>query len=589
MDSRSSWLWQTAALLFCSFFTPSLESEDRKPNVILVITDDQGYGDVGAHGNSMIKTPNLDKLHSVSIRLTDFHVDPTCSPTRSALMTGRYSTRTGVWHTIMGRSIMEGSELTLAEIFKANGYATGMYGKWHLGDNYPCRPQDQGFDETFYHGGGGIGQTPDFFGNDYFDDTYFRDGKAEKAEGYCTDVWFKEALNFIEKNKKKPFFAYLSTNAPHDPFLVDDSYRTPYLKKGVQRTMASFYGMITNIDENMGRLMKRLEELKLKENTILVFMTDNGTAAGAPRGSRGKEKTDNTSNNWAGFNAGMKGQKGSKYDGGHRVPFFIHWPAGGLHGGRDLDTLSAHIDVLPTLVELSGIKHPDKGALPIDGASLAALLRGKEPAWPDRTLFVHSQRIEQVKKGRSNSVMTKRWRLVNNKELYDITADPGQMKNIASRHQDVVKTLNAAYDGWWQSLSPVFTRTVHLTLGNDAENPSTLTCHDWHTNNGEVPWNHDHIRKGSVANGFWAVNIEKRGKYEFTLRRWPAEENRALGATAARIRIGKLEESQPVAPDKTSTVFRLDVPAGQTRLQTWLDRKDGKTCGAYFVEVKRLD
>ena len=180
----------------------------KKPNVILVITDDQGYGDVGAHGNSMIKTPHLDKLHSVSVRLTDFHVDPTCSPTRSALMTGRYSTRTGVWHTIMGRSIMDGSELTLAEIFKAAGYATGMYGKWHLGDNYPCRPQDQGFEETYYHGGGGVGQTPDFFGNDYFDDTYFRNGKAEKAEGYCTDVWFKEAMAFIRKNREKPFFTY---------------------------------------------------------------------------------------------------------------------------------------------------------------------------------------------------------------------------------------------------------------------------------------------------------------------------------------------------------------------------------------------
>ena len=176
MSPHSSWLPQTAVLAFCCLLSTLLPSEDRKPNVILVITDDQGYGDVGAHGNTMIKTPHLDTLHSLSVRLTDFHVDPTCSPTRSALLTGRYSTRTGVWHTIMGRSIMEGNELPLAEIFKANGYANGMYGKWHLGDNYPCRPQDQGFEETYYHGGGGVGQTPDFFGNDYFDDTYFRIG-----------------------------------------------------------------------------------------------------------------------------------------------------------------------------------------------------------------------------------------------------------------------------------------------------------------------------------------------------------------------------------------------------------------------------
>ena len=578
-----------SVFLLCCLAASPLSAEGRKPNVILVITDDQGYGDIAAHGNKMIKTPHLDSLHSRCVRLTDFHVDPTCSPTRSALMTGRYSTRTGVWHTIMGRSIMEGKERTLAEIFKANGYATGMYGKWHLGDNYPCRPQDQGFEETFYHGGGGVGQTPDFFGNDYFDDTYFRNGKPEKAEGYCTDVWFKEALAFIEKNRDRPFFTYLSTNAPHGPFLVAESYKAPYREKGVPGSMAAFYGMITNIDDNMGKLIQRLDELKLTKNTILIFMTDNGTAAGAPRGRRGKKRPGNTSKAWPGFNAGMRGQKGSGYDGGHRVPFFVHWPAGGLHGGRDLDTLSAHIDILPTLAELCGIKRRAEGARPIDGRSLASLLRGEEPAWPARTLFVHSQRIEEVKKGRNNSVMTKRWRLVNNKELYDITADPGQSKNIAAMHPAVVRTLNAAYDGWWTSLSGVFSKTVHLTLGNPSENPANLTCHDWHTNNGPVPWNHGHIRQGPAANGYWAVNIEQAGKYEFTLRRWPAEQKKAIGATGARIRIGKIDQSQAIAPGDTASTFKLDVPAGNTRLQTWLDRKDGKKAGAYFVEVKRLE
>ncbi|MEK6237099.1 MAG: arylsulfatase, partial [Planctomycetales bacterium] len=294
------------------------QAASAKPNVILVITDDQGYGDVAAHGNTMIKTPNLDKLHGQAVRLTDFHVDPTCSPTRSALMSGRYSTRTGVWHTIMGRSLMSGAELTVAEVFQSAGYATGMFGKWHLGDNYPCRPQDQGFQEAFYNGGGGVTQTPDFFGNDYFDDTYYRNGKPEKTEGYCTDVWFDNAMAFIEKNAKagKPFFTYLTTNAPHGPFLVADKYSQPYRDAGVPGNMAPFYGMITNIDENMGRLSAKLDQLKIADNTILIFMTDNGTAAGA--GGRGKKP----SKGWKGFNAGMRGAKGSEYDGGHRVPFF---------------------------------------------------------------------------------------------------------------------------------------------------------------------------------------------------------------------------------------------------------------------------
>ncbi|MEM7236195.1 MAG: sulfatase-like hydrolase/transferase, partial [Planctomycetota bacterium] len=204
-----------------------------KLNVVLVITDDQGYGDVGAHGNTMIRTPNLDAFHKNAVRFTNFHVDPTCSPTRAALMSGRYSTRTGVWHTIMGRSLMSPKEFTLAELLKTGGYATGCFGKWHLGENYPLRPQDQGFDATFVHGGGGVGQGPDYWGNDYFDDTYFRNGVPEKVEGYCTDVWFREAIRFIDKHKSRPFFTYISTNAPHGPYLVDPKYSKPYEEKGV--------------------------------------------------------------------------------------------------------------------------------------------------------------------------------------------------------------------------------------------------------------------------------------------------------------------------------------------------------------------
>ncbi|MEE8467884.1 MAG: sulfatase-like hydrolase/transferase, partial [Planctomycetota bacterium] len=224
-----------STLLILSLATACAQTDERRagsleptpPNVILVITDDQGYGDLAGHGNAMISTPHMDRLRRESVRLTDFHVDPTCSPTRSALMSGRYSTRTGVWHTIMGRSLMDGGEETLAEVFRANGYRTGMFGKWHLGDNYPTRPQDQGFEHVVWHHGGGVGQGPDYWGNDYFDDTYEVDGQWQKFSGYCTDVWFREATAFIEREDERPFFAYLSTNAPHGPFLVAESYSQP--------------------------------------------------------------------------------------------------------------------------------------------------------------------------------------------------------------------------------------------------------------------------------------------------------------------------------------------------------------------------
>ena len=336
------------------------------PNVVLIMTDDQGYGDLGAHGNTMIRTPNLDRLHAESIRFTNFHVDPTCSPTRAALLTGRYSTRTGVWHTIMGRSLLDPDELTLAELFRANGYATGIFGKWHLGDNHPSRPQDQGFEEVLIHGGGGVGQTPDYWANDYFDDTYFRNGEPEAAEGYCTDVWFHAAEEFIEEHREGPFFAYIPTNAPHSPFNVDERYSRPYIDMGVPPTMARFYGMITNIDENIGRLRARLRELRIEENTLLIFMTDNGSAAGwrARSGEPGS---------WKGFNAGMRAGKGSEYEGGHRVPFFVHWPAGRFGAPRDVEALTAHIDLLPTLSELCSLVHTED--IRADGRSLAPLLR----------------------------------------------------------------------------------------------------------------------------------------------------------------------------------------------------------------------
>ncbi|MBA64120.1 MAG: N-acetylgalactosamine 6-sulfate sulfatase [Planctomycetaceae bacterium] len=552
-------------------------ARDTQPNVIIVITDDQGYGDVGAHGNTMIQTPNLDQLHTQSVRLTDYHVDPTCSPTRSALMTGRYSTRTGVWHTIMGRSLMNTQEYTIAEVFRDGGYKTGMFGKWHLGDNYPVRPQDQGFDYTFIHGGGGVGQGPDYWGNDYFDDTYWRNGKPEPQKGYCTDVWFDDALDFIERNRKKPFFAYISTNAPHGPYLVSEQYSNPYKEKGVGSPQAEFYGMIENIDDNIGKLTKKLDDLQIADNTILIFTTDNGSAAGWRSTKNGT---------WKGYNAGMRAGKGSNYDGGHRVPMFIRWPDGKLTGGRDVDTLCAHIDVLPTLSELCGLE--DERAEERDGESLKSVLYGDKNGLRDRTILVHSQRVENVEKYRNYAVLTERWRLLNQTQLYDIKADPGQQNNIYEEHPEIAKELSAAYEAWWKSLSSSFDLTVRIGIGYKPQPESLLHSHDWHTNNTRTPWHQNHVRSGDIGNGFWALDVAETGKYRIELCRWPRQESKAMDAVKATIEIGGQTVTQEIAEGEKSVVFNVELQKGGNDLLTKMELKDGKVRGSYFAYIKRV-
>ena len=321
-------------LLLTAFFSAAATALAEHPNVVLIMTDDQGYGDLTCHGNPILKTPNLDRLYVESVRLTNFHVSSFCTPTRAALMTGRYPGRTGAYRTSSGRTMLHTDERTIADVFSATGYVTGMVGKWHLGDNSPHRPQDRGFQDVVWHRCGGVGQASDHWGNDYFDDTYERNGRFEKFAGYCTDVWFAEALRFIEENRKKPFFLYLAPNAPHGPYRVPPRWSTPYEGKADWRSGPQFYGMVANIDHNLGVLRERLDSLGLAENTILIFMTDNGTANGATFENLTSEAVK-------GFNAGMRGKKSSIYEGGHRVPFFIHWPAGRIDQGRDIESLAA--------------------------------------------------------------------------------------------------------------------------------------------------------------------------------------------------------------------------------------------------------
>lgn len=585
-----------AVLFLCGVASVALAATAQAaPNVVLVITDDQGYGDLSCHGNPILKTPNLDQLHSESVRLTNFHVSPTCSPTRAALMSSHYSNRTGVWHTIMGRSLLREGETTLGEAFASGGYATGMFGKWHLGDNYPFRPEDRGFGRVVRHGGGGVGQTPDIWDNAYFNDTYLFDGAPKKALGYCTDVFFEEAKQFIKQSvdQRKPFFAYIATNAPHSPLHCPEQYVSPYRDK-VSPVEATFFGMIANIDQNVGSLRAWLKEQGLAQDTIFIFMTDNGSAFGASV-----------------HNSGMRGHKGSCYDGGHRVPCFVHWPAGGMTNPADIERLCSHIDILPTLQDLCGL--PPLEDYVLDGRSLAPLLRDPKAPWPERTIVTDSQRVPDPIKWRQSSTMTERWRLINGVELYDILVDPAQSRDLAAARPEIVEQLRSDYEAWWRDISPSFTEKARIVVGHPAENPSRLTCHDWLVEKGGVPWSQGTVRSAHQGTGYWALRVEAAGDYRVTLRRWPPEVSRAIvqglppgkpvpgleafrettgvaiDAVLAELEIAGKQMQARVQPDDEEVTFDIQLPSGDAELRGRFVLRDGDALGAYYALVEKID
>jgi arylsulfatase A-like enzyme len=566
--------------------------EQEKPNVILILTDDQGYGDVGRHGNTLIQTPNLDKLHDEAIRFTNFHVATTCSPTRSGIMTGRYCNAVGVWHTILSRSNLRKDETTIADVFSNAGYETAMFGKWHLGDNYPYRPQDRGFKTTLIHGAGGVGQIADHWNNDYFDDTYFRNGVPEKFEGYCTDVWFREATKFIEKNTEKPFFCYISTNAPHGPFHVDSTYIKPYM--GIDQIKnPNFYGMITNIDDNIGKLETRLEELNIKDNTILVFMTDNGTSAGTQNG----------------YNAGMRGRKGSEYEGGHRVPFFIRWKDGKVSGGKDITKIAGYTDILPTLADLCGIEFSSQ--LELHGKSLKPLIEGNSDSWEDRTLFADTQRAFHLEKYKRFSVMTDQWRLVNKTELYDMTTDPGQKIDVAAENPQVMEELMKEYENWWQTIAEKSDEFSAIGIAPSKIGITRLTSMDINTQGG-VPWNQNQVRFGQISNGYYMLDFEERGTYSINMFRYPEESRLGLHdeapvgqpvdggkaySTGVKLDIkkaglelnGTLHESEVNSNGSYARVKINIVENGTYKLEPWFELGDGTKLIPYFTSIEKVE
>jgi arylsulfatase A-like enzyme len=471
-------------------------------------------------------------------------------------------------------------ERTIANVFADAGYVTGMVGKWHLGDNAPHRPQDRGFQDVVWHRCGGVGQASDYWGNDYFDDIYERNGKFEKFEGYCTDVWFREATRFIEDNQEKPFLLYLPTNAPHGPYHVDPKWSEPYKKSAKWRKGANFYGMIANIDHNVGKLRRHLEKLGLAENTILIFMTDNGTAAGGLFKGLGTEPIE-------GYNAGMRGKKSSIYEGGHRVPFFIHWPAGDINGGRDVKSVAAHFDVLPTLAELCGVAVPESHQP--DGISFAPVLKSSDATPKRESLIVQfyggARFAKTAAAWEHTCVIKDRWRLIDGKELYDIEADLAQRQDIASVNPDVVEELRAIYLPHWESVSPRMT-PVSIDIGNPVENPTELCSQDWYLPKGNPPWHLGQIRKLPRVTGPWHVNVRQAGRYRITLRQYPRVAGKPVVAVKAKIEIAGKSETRSVANGCQGVEFELELQAGLTKLVTRLYDEEGKAGGAYFTEVE---
>lgn len=509
-----------SSLTLAASFLASAQ-EFQQPNIVLIITDDQGYGDLGFTGNPHVKTPVLDNFARESIRFNRFYVSPVCAPTRASLMTGRYSLRTGVRDTYNGGAMMATEEITLAEMLKTAGYHTGMFGKWHLGDNYPFRPGDQGFDESLIHLSGGMGQPGDFttyFKGDssYFDPVLWYNGEQQTYNGYCSDIFADEAVDFIKKNHGKPFFCYLSFNAPHTPLQVPEKYYDmyknidpaagfendkrpfPVMSEKDKEDARKVYAMVTNIDDNVGKVLHQLKALEIEDNTLVIFVTDNG-----PQQLR--------------YVAGMRGRKGSVFSGGVRVPFFFRLPAR-FEGNREIETTTAHIDILPTLAELCNAEMPTDRT--IDGKSFLPLLKGENPeVFETRSLFFYwTRRLPELYQ---NIALQKGpYKLVGNThfnanpenfELFNIREDEFELKNILTENKTLASEMKTELDHMIQELSnsPHLQNPPRIVIGSEHENPVYLNRND--AGGARGIWTQEEVF------GFWRVKIQK-GKYNIRFK-----------------------------------------------------------------------
>jgi len=578
------------SLLALTLLAGAANAEAKRPNVLIIMTDDQGLGDFSFTGNPVLKTPNFDAFAKESVRLTDFHVAPMCTPTRGQLMTGLAALRNGATSVTAGRTFLRPGLPTLPEAFAKAGYKTGLFGKWHLGDHFPHRPMDKGFQESVYHlGWGQLNSTPEF---DFplIDGRYFHNGSEKRYKGHCTDLWFDQATAWMRgcKAKNEPFLCYLPTNAPHAPHIELDEYVKPYQGKGP----AAFFGMIAHLDKRFGDLDKFLTEEKLRDDTVVIFMTDNGGTSGVQT-----------------FNAGLRAGKTTYYDGGHRVPCWIRWPNGDIGKPRDVNTPTQNTDLFPTLCEWCGVAPPKRAAEDekYAGVSLSPLLRASDRTFPDRKFVVQ---YGQVPKKFECCIVYGRWRLVKGDELYDVEADREQKTNLADKHPAVVKEMRDYYEGWWKGVEPTLTDFVPIGIGSKAQPVVELTSGDWENIYAD---NSGYVREavGGPTGGVWHVNAERAGWYEFTLRRWPEQTKAALGAkyepnakspankaklvtrdfptiAQAKIAIADNRAATEADPKETSASLTVELPAGKTTLKAWFSEKpEGKDlCGAFFVTVK---
>ena len=506
------------ALLFLVFLI-GCKKDKTPPNVILIITDDQGYGDLSFNGNPNIITPALDNFAAESVRFNNFYVSPVCAPTRSSLMTGRYSLRTGVRDTYNGGAIMASSEVTIAEMLKQANFTTGIFGKWHLGDNYPSRPSDQGFDESLIHLAGGMGQVGDFtnyFKKDtsYFDPILWHNNEQKPYKGYCSDIFTENAIEFIEKNKNNPFFCYLSFNAPHNPLQVPDEYYQAYktldptdgidpelipnekISEKTKDNTRKVYAMVTNIDDNLKKLFNKVDELGIKDNTIVIFMTDNG-----PQHAR--------------YIAGMKGRKSSVYNGGIRVPFFLRYPAM-FSGNQEVNQFTAHIDLLPTLSKLCNVEMPRDRK--IDGRSFIPSINSEK--LPERTFFSYwTRKYPEL----YNNIALQRGQFkligktdynspIENFELYDTYNDPFEKNNLITQKKSIALSLKKEMHQTFLELvnSENLKNPPRIMLGSDFENPVYLNRND--AGGQRAVWNQEQ------AYSFWKVDINKEGLYDLKFK-----------------------------------------------------------------------